>query len=134
MKKWLVLLAFCAVLSGGGVAYAIEGLTGSTWGTVLYNFGHDDLQTLGNLSQGIDWFEKRGYRFTTYAALRWRYQSNEGLTFNAWGPAVGAAVKKGNIRWGTEYFWERKQDSNNNKRALVFVDWYYDWDLLKWFK
>jgi hypothetical protein len=124
-----------AMVSVGGVAQAIEGLTGSTWGTVLYNFGHEDLQSIGNLSQGIDWFERRGYRFTTYAALRWRYQSNDGAFFNAWGPAVGAAIKRGPVRLGTEYYWERTQTSPDvNNRALVFVDWYYDWDLLTLFK
>jgi hypothetical protein len=142
MKRWtgcLVVGVIVVVLGGVGLlwtgpAQAIEGLSGSTWGTTLYNFGHDDLQTMGSLNQGIDWFEKHGYRFTTFAALRWRYQSNEGQSFNAWGPALGASIKKGPVRFGAEYYWEQKQLSPNSDRALLFVDWYYDWDLLKLFR
>jgi hypothetical protein len=134
MKRWMVAATLAVLVSVGGNAHAIEGLTGSTWGTMLYNFGHDDLQTLGNFSQGIDWFEWRGSRFTTYAALRWRYQSNEGMTFNAWGPAVGAAIKRGPVRVGTEYYWEQLQVGTANNRGLVFVDWFHDWDLMTLFK
>lgn len=139
MKRWAgCLVVVGLVLAWSGSAQAIEGLSGSTWGTVLYNFGHDDLQSLGHLKQGIDWWEKQGYRFSTYTALRWRYQSNEGQFFNAFGPALGAEIKKGPISVGAEYYWEHTQSSNNpgneNDRALIFVDWYYDWDLLKLFR
>lgn len=136
MTRWLAIAAFCAVMSWGGWAHAIEGLTGSTWGTVIHNFNDDRFQTLGNLSQGIDWFERSGYRLNTYSALRWRYQAHEGTFFNAWGPALGIAVKKSGVRLGAEYYWEVKQDPgrNHDGRALIFADWYYDWDLLKVFK
>jgi len=139
MKQWMVgILVLGAVVLHAGAARAIEGLSGSTWGTVIENIGHEHFQTLGNLNQGIDWFEKDGYRLNTYVELRWRYQSTDGQFFNAYGPALGAAVKKGPLRLGAEYYWERDQSSNNagnlDDRALVFVDWYYDWDLMKIFK
>ena len=134
MRRWLGMAAFSAVLLWSGWAHAIEGLSGSTWGTVLQNFNDDRFQTLGNLNQGIDWIERRGYRFSTYASLRWRYQSNEGQFFNVWGPALGVAMKKKLFRFGAEYYWERQQDDNHEGRALIFADWYYDWDLLKLIK
>ena len=138
MKRWMGCLVVGAVLLWTGSAHAIEGLTGSSWGEVLNNFGHDHLQTLGNLNQGIDWWEKNGYRFNTYVSLRWRYQSSDGEYFNAYGPALGAAVRKGPIRLGAEYYWEHDQSSNRpgneDDRALIFVDWYYEWDLMKLFK
>lgn len=130
----MMAVVFAVMMPAGGIAHAIEGLTGSTWGTVIHNFNDDRFQTLGNLEQGIDWFERQGYRFNTYTALRWRYQSNEGRFFNAWGPALGVAMKKSFMRVGAEYYWEHQQDDNGEGRALIFADWYYDWDLMTLFK
>lgn len=130
MRRWATYLVMGAVLLWAAPAHAIVGLTGSTWGTVIDNFNGDRLQTLGYLNQGIDWFEKEGYRLNTYGAIRWRYQSNEGADFNAYGPAVGISVKKSHFRFGAEYYWEWKESDNHNGRALIFGDWYYDWDLL----
>ncbi|MBI3621563.1 MAG: hypothetical protein HY208_05175 [Nitrospirae bacterium] len=133
MKRWLGCLVVGSVLVWTGSAHAIEGLTGSTWGTVIHNFNEDRFQSLGNVTQGIDWIEKGGYRLNTYGALRWRFQSNEGFYFNAWGPALGASIKKGPVRFGAEYYWEWSESKDHNGRALIFGDWYYDWDLLKLF-
>ena len=131
MKKWLAVLVFFAIFYGGGEAFAIEGFSGSTWGTALHNFNDDRFQTLGNLTQGIDWFEFNGFLFTTFAEVRWRYQAHDGVHFNAWGPAVGVAVKKSSVRIGVEYYSEYKQDDDHEGRALIFMDWYYSWDLKK---
>jgi len=133
MKRWIWCFVVGTVLFWTGSAGAIEGLTGSSWGTVIQNFNGDRFQTLGYLSQGIDWFEKEGYRLNTYGALRWRYQSNEGTYFNAYGPALGVSVRKSFFRFGAEYYWEMDEAANHNGRALIYADWYYDWDLLKLF-
>jgi hypothetical protein len=133
MKRWVKYLVMSAVVLWAAPAHAIEGLTGSTWGTVIHNFDDDRLQTLGYVNQGIDWFEKAGFRLNTYAELRWQFQAHQGLYYNSWGPSLGVAVKKSHFRFGAEYYWERRQWSNNSGHALVFVDWYYDWDLLKLF-
>jgi hypothetical protein len=133
MRRWAAVLVVGAVVLWATPAFAIEGLTGSTWGTVIQNFNDDRFQTLGYLNQGIDWFEKEGYRLNTYGALRWRFQSNQGSYFNAWGPALGVSVKKSFFRFGAEYYWEWSESDNHNGRALIYGDWYYDWDLMKLF-
>jgi hypothetical protein len=130
MKRWFGVLVVCAAVHVGGTAYAIEGFSGSTWGTMLHNFNDDRFQTLGNLNQGIDWVTFHGFLLTTFAEVRWRYQSNNGVDFNAWGPAVGVAVKRSSVRFGAEYYSEIKQNSDNHEgRAVIFMDWYYGWDL-----
>ncbi len=135
MNKWLGLIVFCIVLHVGGSASAIEGLTGSTWGTVIHNFDSADrLLVMGNLNQGIDWFEVKGVRFTTFAELRWRYLAPDGEFFNAWAPALGVSLSKWGLRLGAEYAWEKKFNEPDDNRALIFVDWYYGWDLKKLFK
>jgi len=131
MKRWVKLLVLGAIMLWAAPAHAIVGLTGSTWGTVIDNFNGDRFQTLGYLYQGVDWYEKEGYRLNTYGAMRWRLQSNDGTYFNAYGPALGVSVKKSFFRFGAEYYWEYSQSDNHNGRALIYGDWYYDWDLLK---
>jgi len=133
MKRWIRRLVVVAVVLWATPAHAIVGLSGSTWGTAIQNFNDDRLQTLGYVNQGIDWFEKEGFKLNTYVQLRWQYQAHQGLYYNEWGPSLGIAVKKSFFRAGVEYYWEQVQWDEHHSHALVFVDWYYDWDLLKLF-
>ena len=123
------------VISIGGIAHAIEGFSGSTWGTVFHEAAEDETFILSNINQGIDWFNYKGLRLVTFAQFRYRYLTPGGEFFNAYGPSLGISVRKWGVELGTEYIWQYRDDSQGIVEGpRVFLEWYYGWDLKKVFQ
>ncbi len=128
--------AFLVLLSAS--AQAIVGLRGATWGDLRQEF-HDDLPDnlvlQGWVKQGVDWAEWRHATLNTYAALRYRVDT-EGYDWNnTVGPALGLSLDlyttKGlSATAGVEYIWDRyfESDRSDNKLA-IYLGWYGWWDL-----
>ena len=132
MKLWIFCSVVLFVISMGGNAGAIEGFSGSTWGTVFHEAAEDETFALGNISQGIDWLSYKGFRLTTFAQFRYRFQSPRGETFNAYGPSLGISVEKWGLELGTEYIWQYRDTTQSIEDGpRIFLEWYYGWDLKK---
>lgn len=119
-------------------AQAIVGLRGATWGELRQELPKDfpdNLVLQGWVKQGVDWVEWRHARLNTYAALRYRWDSESYDWNNTIGPALGISLDlytaKGlSATAGVEYIWDRyvESDRNDNKLA-IYVGWYGWWDL-----
>ena len=116
------------------VSMGIEGLSGSSWGELTYESG-DSLSgpsAQGYLKQGIDWITIHHYQLDTFAALHYRFRTDNSDYYNAFGPALGVELKKGPVNIGVQYYWERFTELHrSNNQLQVFVNWWYGWDLLK---
>ncbi|MEK6683265.1 MAG: hypothetical protein AABY46_01245 [Nitrospirota bacterium] len=111
-------------------SWAIEGFSGSIWGTAIYETTDSNPKTLGSIRQGVDWFKRYDLTFSTYGQLRYRFERNEAQFFNAYGPSVGMAVRHGSLRLGWEHQWDRLTGPDKtNKTSQIFFDWWYGWDL-----
>ncbi len=131
MRFWIC-WAVVLMISMGGIAHAIEGLSGSTWGTVYHDTSSNETFFLGNIYQGIDWLSYKGFRLSTFASFRYRFLTPEGETFTAYGPSLGVAVRKWGVELGTEYFWQYRDTTNSIEDGpRVYMEWYYSWDLKK---
>ncbi len=115
-------------------AYEIEGLPGSTWGTVHYDInGLTGSGAMGFVNQGIDWFTLPGGAVVnTYVEYRYRGRTKEKLYYNSNGPAIGLELRKSYFTVGIDYYRERfpKLNETSNNRSL-YGTWYYDWQLEK---
>ncbi len=138
MKLWIFFAVVFCVLGMSGSVGAIEGFSGSTWGTVYHDFhetAEDETFVMGNINQGIDWLSYKGFRLSTFAQFRYRLQSPQGETFNAFGPSLGIAVKKWGLELGTEYIWQYRDSTQSIQEGpRVYIEWYYGWDLKKVFR
>jgi hypothetical protein len=137
MNMRTLTLLLIGMLALPSPAWAIEGLSGSTWGMFLYEMrsgGPSGVSALGWIRLGIDWRKRDDYTLSTFAQIDWRFQSNrEGNEFfNAFGPTVGLSIEKKPFRFGLGYKWERypERDFTDN-RAIAFIEWYHGWDLMK---
>jgi hypothetical protein len=121
-------------------AMGIEGLPGSTWGTITDNF-HGTGTSLGEggmgwINQGIDWFTlPGGITFDTYAEYRYRHRVQNKQYYDTQGPALGCEFKLSFLRLGMDYYWQKfpfwpggVQRSNSREYYLAG---YYQWDLNK---
>ncbi len=135
----------CAVLCGliffsPPAAQAIEGLPGSTWGTITDSFhGYgpaNGVGAMGWVNQGIDWTTlPGGITFNTYAEYRYRERAQNEQYYNAQGPALGLEFKYSFLKLGADYYWEKlpkwpggAQRSNTRE---YYLTGYYNWDLNK---
>jgi hypothetical protein len=121
-------------------AQAIEGLPGSTWGTVTDSFHGKGLSLgeggMGWINQGIDWVTlPGGITFDTYAEYRYRHRAQNKQYYDSWGPALGLEFKVSFLRLGIDYYWQKYpywpggvQRSNNRE---FYLTGYYQWDLNK---
>jgi len=116
------------------VSMGIEGLSGSSWGELTYESG-DSLSgpsAQGYIKQGVDWITIHHYQLDTFAALHYRFRTDNSDYYNAFGPALGMELKKGPVNIGVQYYWERFTELHrSNNQLQVFVRWWYGWDLLK---
>jgi hypothetical protein len=135
MKYGLCWVVILYLLTAGTVAHAIEGYSGSTWGTVYHEAAVNETFSLMNIYQGIDWLNYKGYRLNTFVQFRYRYLTPEGEFFNAYGPSLGISVKKWGVELGTEYIWQVRDDTPGIVDGpRVYLEWYYGWDLKKVFR
>ncbi len=111
-------------------AFAIEGYPGSMWGRV-----HSELDgvngdgAIGYINQGIDWADIGGIRLNTFLEYRYRLRTQREDSYNAYGPAVGVALKKGSVRAGINYHLERfPKLGDTDEKVTLFIEWYVDWD------
>ncbi len=118
-------------------AQGIEGLPGSTWGTLTYSpNGLTGSGAMGWINQGIDWITLPGdITFNTFAEYRYRHRTKQNQYYDAQGPALGLEFKKSFLRLGFDYYWEvlpewpgGVQRSNSGE---LYLSGYYDWDLNK---
>ena len=113
-------------------ALAIEGLPGSTWGSVSQDA--DDIEgtgAIGYLNQGVDWTTlPGGVVLNTFAEFRYRLREGNKTYNNAYGPALGLELRKWSFHLGMDYYWQRfpELDESSN-RLRYYLSWYYDWDL-----
>ena len=115
-------------------ALPVQGLSGSSWGEL----SHDTSSFIGNgiigyVNQGIDWvLLPGGVTLNTFAEFRYRLRSRNNDFYNAYGPALGAELRKENIALGVDYFWERFPDlPETDGKVQYYLRWYFDWDLKK---
>ena len=126
------ILVFILLLSLPGRALSIEGLPGSTWGTLTHDF--DSLEGAGiqgYVNQGIDWTTlPGGITLNTFAEFRYRVRTENTDFYNAYGPALGIEFKKSIFKLGADYYWERFPDlDETDAKFQIYLTWYYDWDL-----
>ncbi len=113
-------------------AVAVEGLPGSTWGSVSQDA--DNIEgpgAIGYLNQGVDWTTlPGGVVFNTFAEFRYRIRGGNKTYYNAYGPALGLELRKWSFHLGMDYYWQRfpELDESSN-RLRYYLSWYYDWDL-----
>ncbi len=135
MRFWVYSVVAWAVISLGGMTHAVENISGSTWGTVVYDAGEDEKFTIGNINQGIDWLDYHGLRLRTFAQFRYRFLTPEGETFNTFGPSLGVSLKKWGLELGAEYFWQYRDSTEAIEDGpRYFLEWYYGWDLKRIFR
>jgi len=113
-------------------ALDIQGLPGSTWGTVSHDV--DKLVgtgAMGYINQGIDWVKLPGeITFNTFAEFRYRFRNENKQFYNAYSPAVGLEFKRSPFRLGMDYAWERFPGTGEqSNKVQYYLTWYYDWDL-----
>jgi hypothetical protein len=112
-------------------AEVILGAPGSLWGQVYQDSeGLNGSGVIGNVSQGIDWFEiGGGVVVNTFAEYRYRARERNNLYYDAQGPAVGIQLKWEWLQMGYDVYWERfpeLEESYTNKE--YFITGYYDWE------
>jgi hypothetical protein len=133
----VVICAAClATLCGS--AHAVEGFRGSTWGDLRYDIPDevdDDLILKGWIRQGVDWTKVGSATLTTYATVRYAWDSR-GLDWNnSIGPGVGVALDAWSAKGfaGTlavEYLVDRFYESDRTeKKVVIYMGWYGMWDL-----
>jgi len=121
-----------------GPASAIEGLRGSTWGDIRWDVPKDvenDLIVRGWIRQGVDWTQVGSATLSTYATVRYVWDSR-GLDWNnSIGPGVGIALDAWSSKGfaGTlavEYLVDRFYETDRTENKLVvYMGWYGMWDL-----
>ncbi len=126
------LLALLLVLLLPSRGLAIEGLPGSTWGEASHDV--DSLVgsgAMGYVNQGVDWIVlPGGVAFNTYAEFRYRLRSRNNDFYNAYGPLVGAELRKWIFKAGVDYIWERFPNlSETDNKFQYYLRWYDAWDL-----
>ncbi len=129
-------LLFGCILLLSTPASAIEGLPGSTWGTLTHANGVSGDGVMGWVNQGIDWTTlPGGITLNTYAEYRYRAQTKQKDYYNAYGPALGLEFRKWFLKLGTDYYWVTYpywpggvQRSDNHEYYLTGYD---NWDLNK---
>ncbi len=135
MKRSLILLfIFTGFILFPGQSIAIEGLSGSTWGQITLESGESltGPSAQGYIKQGIDWFKTDGYKLNTFVSFQYRFRTDNNDYYNAFGPSVGAELKKGAFNLGIQYFWERFNElQRSDEKVQFFVNWWYGWDLLR---
>ncbi|MFH1755396.1 MAG: hypothetical protein ABIA59_06795 [Candidatus Latescibacterota bacterium] len=129
----------CIVMSAS-IAFAVEGLRGSTWGDLRYDIPDevdDDLILKGWIRQGIDWAHVGKAMLSTYATVRYAWDSR-GLDWNnSIGPGVGIALDAWSDKGfaGTlavEYLVDRYYETDRTeKKVVIYMGWYGMWDLKK---
>lgn len=135
MRYWIGWGMMLCILSTGVVAHAIEGFSGSTWGTVFHEAAEDETFIMSNINQGIDWLNYKGFNLRTFAQFRYRYLTPDGEFFNAYGPSLGISLRKWGMELGAEYLWQYRDDTQGIEEGpRVFLEWYYGWDLKKVFE
>ncbi len=138
-KLTLLFLAAFAISffdARAGSAFELVGLPGSTWGTVTHDAdGISGAGTMGFVNQGIDWTKlPGGVTLNTFAEYRWRLRSKNKDFYNTEGPALGVELRKSYFRLGVDYYWEHFTEINTtSENKEVYLAWYYDWDLGKFF-
>lgn len=126
----MAIIAALTFVAGPSTARAIEGLPGSIWGTAIYDITEDNPKTLGQIRQGVDWFKLYGLNVSTYAEFAYRFEREEAEFFDAYGPALGVALRRGSLRVGWEYEWEHFPKLEQTQGASqIFAEWWYGWDL-----
>ena len=130
MRSIIGLIATLVICAAPVASWAIEGFSGSMWGIGIYETTEDNPKTLGSIRQGIDWFKVYDTEFSTYGKFRYRFEDKEAEFFDAYGPALGVSLKRGNIRLGLEHRWERqpRRDKSTSSSDL-YLEWYFGWDL-----
>jgi len=135
----MVRLILCFLMVPG-VAFAVEGFRGSTWGDLrgeLPKDGKENLILMGWTRQGIDWARWGNTTLNTYVTVRYRLDSERYDWNNSIGPGVGIAFDTYNPKgviamWGVEYLWDRYFESDRTDQKLViYMGWYGWWDLKK---
>lgn len=121
-------------------AHAIEGLRGSTWGDLRWDLPEEvdnDLILKGWIRQGVDWTKVGSASLTTYATVRYAWDSR-GLDWNnSIGPGVGVALDAWSAKGfaGTlavEYLVDRFYETDRTeKKVVIYMGWYGMWDLKK---
>lgn len=112
----------------------IEGLSGSTWGELTYESGDtfSGPTAQGYFRQGIDWVSIKQYKLDTFAALHYRFRTDNSDYYNTFGPALGVEIKKGPVNVGVQYYWERFTElQRSNNQLQFFMSWWHGWDLMK---
>jgi hypothetical protein len=134
----LVVLGF--IVCAACPASAIEGLRGSTWGDLRWDLPEDvdnDLILKGWIRQGVDWTRVGSATLSTYATVRYAWDSR-GLDWNnSVGPGVGVALDAWSSKGfaGTlavEYLVDRFYETDRTeKKVVIYMGWYGMWDLKK---
>ncbi|MEW6683742.1 MAG: hypothetical protein AB1451_12590 [Nitrospirota bacterium] len=113
-------------------AFGFEGLPGSTWGQASYEKA--DIAgpgIIGYVNQGIDWTTLPGdLKVNTFAELRYRFRENNKEFYNAYGPALGAELRRSPWHLGVDYYWEQYPElEERSNRFQFYLRWYHDWNL-----
>ena len=142
MSRRVIAVAFiagCLMLLCGSV-FAVEGFRGSTWGDLRWDLPEEvdnDLILKGWIRQGVDWTHVGSATLTTYATVRYAWDSR-GLDWNnSIGPGVGIALDAWSDKGfaGTlaiEYLVDRFYETDRTeKKVVIYMGWYGMWDLKK---
>jgi hypothetical protein len=132
----LVVLGF--TIHATGPASAIEGLRGSTWGDLRWDLPEEvdnDLILKGWIRQGVDWTRVGPATLSTYATVRYAWDSR-GLDWNnSIGPGVGVALDAWSSKGfaGTlavEYLMDHFYETDRTEqKVVIYMGWYGMWDL-----
>jgi len=137
----LLLLTMSTLLPSG--AGAIEGYPGSTWGELRQDFpldrnkGRDNLYLQGWIEQGVEWKRWGNYHLTTYATVRYEWDSLGQDWNNSVGPGAGIGIsyitpKGDNIKLGCEYIYDQHfRTGDDEQKVVLYLRWFSYWNLKK---
>jgi len=142
MKYYLILLLTVVWLAFPSPAPAIEGLPGSTWGTIYEDLPHpgtNDTILNGWVRQGIAW-KKWGEGDTklvldTYGTVRYYWDSRRFDWYSDIGPGGGVSLDLSTphgplISLGAEYIYQINYVSHTNQPYTnLYLNWYHWWNI-----
>lgn len=112
--------------------FNLHSLSGSTYGKVFHDLGgNTGTGITGNINQGIDWLRLPGDMIlNSFLEYRFSFRTGDNRYYNEHGPAVGTELQRSPFRLGIEYYWEHDTERHRqDQRAIVYLKWYYGWDL-----
>jgi hypothetical protein len=133
------MLVVLSVLTPGFSMAGAIGLRGGTWGELRYDIpkeGEDNLTLDGWIKQGIDWKRWGNTTLNTYAALRYKFDTEKYEWNNTVGPGIGISLDMYSPRGliltvGAEYSWESLIYDGGDcyQKTVFYVNWVGWWDL-----